>query len=509
MKSNNNHQRILTLPISIVTFLIILIFLAALDQPNLISSQAASGDEVITSSSTSPTRPWAYLPFVQRNTPIQNSFGLETNWAFLAGNVITQYSTEVQVNYARLNGRISWIDLQPNEGDPIDWSLLVSFEDELRALRAANITPIIVVDDYPRWATDNTVRLDGEPTACGPLLPERYADFAAFMQELVTHYRGPEFNVHIWEMGNEPDVDPDTVAIDSDYGCWGDADDPFYGGRAYGDMLKVVTPAVREIDSQAQVWIGGLLLDRPYTEDGNIGQPEDFFRGILEAGAADYFDMAAYHAYIHYSSLRYDMDIYYDTNWYGWGGMLRGKASYLRAIMAEYSVEKPVFITETSQLCGWCNYDPSWPDIYLPGFFDMQANMPARSFPRAMAADISGFIWYTLEENYWQYSSLLDTNLMPKPVYNAYKTFNAMVANAEFIGFVAYDYGIEAYTFHKGAARIDIIFAVEDSTYTINIPQTVYIAAYDRFGTLITPTLADPNYTLTVQYEPIYLVRTR
>jgi hypothetical protein len=503
IKSIIYHQRSLTLPVSIITALIILIFLAALDLPHSISTQAASGYDSITGITTSLTPPKVYMPFVQKDTPVQNPFGLESNYAFVPGSNALYYTTGAHVNYARLNGRISWFDLQPNEGDPINWSLLVGFENELRALKAANITPVIVVDDYPRWATDNTARLDDLPTSCGPLLPERYDDFAAFMQALVARYSAPEFDAHIWEMGNEPDVDPDTVAIDSDYGCWGDADDPFYNGRAYGQMLMTVTPAVRAIDPQAQVWIGGLLLDRPYSEDGNIGQPEDFFRGILESGAAPYFDMVTYHAYIHYSSTRIDMDIFYGTSWYEWGGMLRGKGSYLRWIMAEYGVDKPVFITETSQLCGWCPAD------YLPGLFDMQANMPARSFPRAMAADISGFIWYTLEDNYWQYSSLLDPNMMPKPVYTAYQTFNAMVAYAEFIGFVGYDYGIEAYTFHKGAARIDIIFAVEDVTYTINIPQTDYIAAYDRFGALITPTLADSNYTLTVQYEPIYLVRTR
>jgi len=500
----DNQKKAFRPLISIVLSMIILMFLAILDLSHPISTQAASDDEAKSSTPTSSVLPWVYLPFVQKDTPVQNSFGLESYYAFLPSSSTLSYTTGANFTYARLNGRISWIDLQPNEGDPINWAFLASFENELRTLVAANITPIIVVDDYPRWATDNTVRLDGQPTSCGPLLPERYADFADFMQALVTHFSTPEFNVHIWEMGNEPDVDPDTVSIDSDYGCWGDADDPFYGGRAYGDMLKVVTPAIRAIDPQAQVWIGGLLLDRPYTEDGNIGQPEDFFRGILEAGAAPHFDMVSYHAYIHYSSLRIDMDIFYGTSWYEWGGMLRGKGSYLRAIMAEYGVDdKPLVITETSQLCGWCSAD------YLPGLYDMQANMPARSFPRAMAADISGFIWYTLEDNYWQYSSLLDSQAIPKPVYHAYQAFNSMVAHAEFIGFVGYGWGIEAYTFHKGAARIDIISAVEDVTYTISVPQAEYIAAYDRFGTLITPTLIDSNYTLTVQYEPIYLVRTR
>jgi hypothetical protein len=496
---NNRRKRSPLLRTSSLTALGLLMLLAALGGVQFTTTQAAtlSGSTTAVIESTIPKI--VYLPIIHKKPATLNPFGVESHQAFDPGSVITNYTTGVHANYARLNDRISWRELQPDENDSVNWDLLAGFESELRTLRAMNITPIIIVDDYPRWTTIF-------PTSCGPLLPERYDDFALFMQALVARYSTPEFNVHIWEMGNEPDVDPDTVALDSDFGCWGDADDPFYNGRAYGEMLMTITPLIRAADPSAQVWIGGLLLDSPYTEDGNIGQPEDFFRGILEAGAAPYFDMVAYHAYLGYNSLHLDEDILDTTKWVEWGGILRGKASFLRSIMAEYQVDKPVFITETSQLCGWCASDPA---TYLPGLYDMQANMPARSFPRAMAADISGFIWYPLEERFWQYSSLLDQWMLPKPAYDAYQTFNAMVANAEFIGFAFYELGIEAYTFHKDAARIDIIFAVEDVSYTISVPQLNFIAAYDRFGILITPTIAGSDILLNIQYKPIYLVRTR
>ena len=35
-----------------------------------------------------------------------------------------------------------------------------------------------------------------------------------------------EFDVHYWELGNEPDVDPILVNSSSGFGCWGDIDDP-------------------------------------------------------------------------------------------------------------------------------------------------------------------------------------------------------------------------------------------------------------------------------------------
>jgi hypothetical protein len=502
-KSNQNHpKRRSRLITGLITMLILASILTAIDLPRLESTQAAASAGSTMSVSANTYLQITYLPISNNHYPHLNRFGVESNSSF-SDTTINNFTTALQVSYTRLNGRIAWRALQPEEGDPINWDLLVDFETELRTLRAANIHPIVVVDDYPRWATDNTVRIDGLPTSCGPLLPERYDDYAVFMQALVSRYSTYEFNVHIWEMGNEPDVDPNLVPPDYLFGCWGDWDDPFYNGRSYGEMLQTVTPAIKAVDPLAQVWIGGLLLNSPNTIDTHIGKPEDFLRGILEAGAAPYFDMVAYHVYLNYNTARMDRDLYSGTAWDALGGHIRGKARFLRSVMAEYNVQKPLFITETSQICGWCT------DILLPGLFDMQANMVPRSFPRAMADDISGFVWYTLEEQFWRYCSLLDQWMLPKPAYSSYQTFMHMVSNADLLGPVAYGDGIEAYTFVEGPKRIDIIFSIDDVTYTILVPQINYIAAYDRFGALITPTLIGSDYSLSIQYEPIYLVLTR
>jgi len=139
----------------------------------------------------------------------------------------------------------------------------------------------------------------------------------------------------------------------------------------------------------------------------------------------------------------------------------------------------------------------------------MQANLAPRSFTRAIADDISGFIWYTLEGPGWLNGGLLDENQLPKPAYYSLQTLSEMIAYADYIGPASYGDGIEAYTFYKGAARIDVIFSFEDVSYTVYIPQTNYIAAYDRFGASITPTLTGSDYALNIRFEPIYLVRTR
>ena len=496
------HNKELKRPSSWFTGLITLLILAGsltgivLLQPESTQAAAIQGKPAGIESSLAIK---TFLPVMYKQSDNGYAFGIESLSSFYSGNFISSYASQLHVNYARMNDRISWIELQPNETDPINWSSLANFESELRTLRAANINPIIVVDDYPRWATVYA-------TSCGPIWPERYDDFAVFMQALVMRYSTPEFNVHYWELGNEPDVDHRLVPIDNFFGCWGLWSDPFYNGRTYGNMLKVVTPAIRAADPTAQVLIGGLLLASPNTVDDYTGQPEDFFRGILEAGAGPYFDIVAYHSYVAHSGVSIDRDITSGTAWDAWGGMLRGKANFLRSIMAQYGVtNKQFFITETSQLCSWCQYDPA----LLPGMYDFQANLAPRSFPRAIASGITGFIWYTLEGPGWYYSSLLDENQVPKPAYYSYQTMLEMIGSATLIGPVSYGTGIEAYTFHRGAFRIDIVFAVEDTVHTIYIPQAGYLSAFDRFGNLITPTATGSDNALTIQYEPIYIVRSR
>lgn len=445
-----------------------------------------------------------YLPLVLDDYPWVSPLGVESSLSLSSGTLLTR-TLDLKTGYVRLNGRISWRSLQPNEGDDIQWNLLADFEDELRALKAAGLIPIVVVDDYPRWATINDVRNDGQPTSCGPLRDDRFDDFAQFVSALVARYKTGEFNVHNWELGNEPDVDPDLVKPDNVFGCWGDIDDPYYGGEYYGEMLKVAGEAIKGEDSMARVWIGGLLLDTPNTTNPYRGKPELFLQGILEAGAAPYFDIVPYHSYPPYINQRIDHDNAIGGPWDAWGGGYVGKARYLRQLMSQYGVDKPVFLNETGLMCPsyytWC--DP--PDEQ---FFQMQADHVVRAFVRGMSENIMGFVWFTLNGPGWRYTGLLDGDANPKPVYTAYQQLALQLQYTRYVEAVDYGDGIEAYAFHKGPEYVHVVWAEEDKHFDITVPQSKFVAAYDRDGNVLTPTLQGSNDVLQVQFEPIYILRT-
>ncbi len=454
-------------------------------------------------SSTQPVT--VYLPVVVNNYPWTSPFGVEATPLLLPGTTLYTRTVELGGGWVRLNGanRISWRLLQPTQGGEILWENLADFEEELRALKAAGLHPIVVVDDYPLWATLGRLGADGQPSYCDALKDEAFDDYAQFLQALVARYKSPEFDVHDWELGNEPDVDPALVRSTSQFGCWGDAEDPYYGGERYGRMLAAVAPVIRAEDPAARIWIGGLLLDQPETNQPGRGRPEMFLEGILRAGGAPYFDIVAYHAYLVYMNQYYDYDLNHNP-WSDRGGSVRGKAQYLRQIMAQYGVDKPLFLNETGLACpeyyDWCQN----PDEQ---FYQAQANHLVRSFVRGLGGEIHGFIWFTINGPGWRHTGLLNADGSPKPVYTAYQVLIGQLRYTQYIGETDHGEGTEGYTFCRGARCVDVVWAVEDEVLTISVPQGQFVSAISRDGDPLTPQLDGGECQIQVGFEPVYVLR--
>jgi hypothetical protein len=449
-----------------------------------------------------------FLPILLNDYPPFRPFAIETNAVVLQDSILSQRTVQLGVGQVRLN-RISWRAMQPNEASPIDWSVLASLENELRALKAANIVPHLIIDDYPAWATDNSARTDGQPTSCGPLRDDKVAAFAAFAGGVVERLSVSEFDVHVWELGNEPDVDPDLVSPNMVYGCWGDVNDTYYGGERYGRMIIAVSKVIKQKDPSAKVLIGGLLLDKPDStispncaSKPNCGRPELFLEGILISGAASSIDGIPYHSYPPYTNQPVDHDNHIGGPWDAWGGGYLGKARFLRQIMQRYGVSKPLYLNETALMCpetsGWCTPPTA-------AFFEAQANFLVRAFSRVLSENIELISWYTLESPSWRYTGLLDENNNPKPVYLAYQQLISQLDGKRYQKAVAYGSGIEAYEFSGSGQNVHVVWAVENQSLPITVQQAKFVAAYDRNGNLITPTLTANGYQLTVGFSPIYI----
>jgi hypothetical protein len=439
-----------------------------------------------------------YLPLVSRYqwTP----FGVETTrgWILKAG--VSDRARELGAKWVRLNA-IRWRLVQPTQGAPYDVTGLASFESDLRAVLAAGLTPVVIVNDSPAWATINRPFA----TSCGAIRTDRLADFAAFMGWLATRYKN---SIQYWEIGNEPDFDPTQVRRDEVYGCWGDIKDPYNGGEQYGNMLKAVTPAIKRSNPSAQVVVGGLALMNAQTTDPKLGKPENFFEGILRAGAGDSFDMVAYHSYPGYTNqpLDYDYDREPHSTWAPLGGYTIGKAKFLRAVMAKYGIDKPLSLNETGLTC------PTPPNGICggigPTFYQAQSAYAIRMMTRAWSIGVQHVMWYTLHGPGWYNSGLLDDQQRPRPVYHAYQQLIKVTTPSDppapTKDYDREDVRVEAYRFNKGMDLVDVLWGKDLSTYYVKIPPK-FTKAYDQFGVELAPI----GPYLPVSFSAIYILHQR
>lgn len=445
-----------------------------------------------------------YLPTIIRGRdPIltrPEPFGIETASNSITFARVSQPADELNATWIRLN-TVSWREVQPTPDLPVaNWNWqsesLVTFERELTAATQLRMLPMVIVDDYPRWATLHE-------TSCSALHADHFQDFARFMQELVRRYSQAPYNVRHWELGNEVDVDHRLVPQDNFYGCWGVKEDPYYGGEHYGRMLNVVTPAIKQVDPTAQVLIGGLLLDSPVTTNPDLGRPELFFEGILRAGAGANFDFVPFHAYPPYQGRTFDSDRQ-DERWASRGGMLAGKTRFLRDTMARYGIDKPVMLNEASLLYyGDVN---NLPDDFLQA----QADHLVRLFARGMAADLKAIVWFTLNGPGWRAGSLLGRQQVPRPVFATYQQLIGQARQAIDTRDVSAEYGtgIEAYRFRKFSRYVDVLWSPDGTTRQVRVPIVKFIRALSRDGVRLTPvSQTSDTVVLEVGIEPIYIQR--
>ncbi|MCX7790081.1 MAG: hypothetical protein N2378_05535 [Chloroflexaceae bacterium] len=350
---------------------------------------------------------------------------------------------------------LEWNLIEPRRGER-NWQALAGPEAELAAISAGGGVPMVIIRGAPPWAQAAPRK------ACGPIRGDALGAFADFVGEAVRRYSGPPYNVRYWEFGNEPDAPFQLMSGDAVFGCWGDESDPLYGGAAYAEMLKAVYPAVKAANPEAQVVVGGLLLDC------DPGGPSPctagrFLEGILAGGGGAAFDILAYHSYTYWQPVTRDWDLF-APKWSHRGGVLPGKTAFLRETMRRYGVDKPLLMNEGALLC--YRNDPN---CAPQGFEEAKANYAVRLFARAHQLELYGALWYTLDGPGWQESGLLDANQQPRPVYATLAFLQRTLGGAVYAG-VTRDGALEIHRFRKGDVLYEIAWTNDGSTRELPLP---------------------------------------
>ncbi len=422
-----------------------------------------------------------YLPLTVNRYPHHTIFGIEMKGVTPARGLDGVVATST--TWIRRNGLL-WKDVEPVEDGGYKWNApsVQALEQEMINARNNNFKLIMIVRGSPRWATAP------HQADCAPINPRKYASFARFMKAAVERYSKPPYSVQFWELGNEPDGP--IATSDSVWGCWGDPKDPYYGGRAYGNMLKAVYPAMKAANPDSKVLNGGLLLDRPYNPQNGSGLSARFIEGVFVAGAASSFDILSYHSYSHYNG-----------NPDGTMGSTDWKVGYLRNLMKTYNVrQKPLFNTESALLCH--NADPS--QCRQP-----QANFIAKTYARAMKDRLMGLIWYAYDSDSFRSTALVEpTNVsIKRPAYHAYKHAARMIGGTEYLGRLEQQpSGVEGYRFRRGSETVIIFWSNTERSITIPVPSRAAVSCTNRDGGTVACTNVNGSVTLIAKSSPRYIV---
>lgn len=274
-----------------------------------------------------------------------------------------------------------------------DWS---HADQVIAHARQQGLTVIARLGFVPQWA---------RPKDTTPLYldEDNFADFGNFAAKFVERYRGKVDYVILW---NEP-----NLALE-----WGYAAPD---ATKYATLLRTTYPMIKAVAPEVQVLAGALAptLAPPGSEFGVNDLV--FLQSMYDAGAADYFDILAIHAY----GWHFEPDSPPDPEVVNFR-----RSELLRAIMVENGDGyKPAMITEG----GW-NDHPRWTRAVRPAqriAYTLRAyDIALEEWPwlDALCFWVFRFPWD--QNSYQDYFTFVRTDFEPKPIYSEVQRYTHELA---------------------------------------------------------------------------------
>jgi hypothetical protein len=386
---------------------------------------------------------------------------------------------------------VSWASIEPVQGQR-NWDALSDLDKQLQNARNMGLRVVLTVEDTPEWA-------HAPGLACGPVLPEKLPALAAFLHDLVQHYSATPYQVKTWELWPEPDVAGEA-------GCWGDPNDPYYGGDDYAVMLAAVYPQIKAADPEAQVLVGSLRVecDPDNAPGGKDCSSSNFLEGILQASGEAYFDGIGFHAVDGFAI--YDLPWgtafqYSNYNWHSYwhttGPVVIAKAHFIQSLLTEYGITgKALYNTQSALLCASCQE--------VPVFETAKAGYVAEVYAASISLGLEANLWESLSG--WQNSGLMSPQSTPLPAYQAFQFAREKIGPAEYVGEVtASDIGgatgVQGYKFQaEDGSQVWLV-------WSISLTQPALTAAFAASPTSAWNALGEPldlSNGITIRPEPVW-----
>ncbi len=447
---------------------------------------------VVNDPTATPVTPVPTLaPTLQPSVPVtitgDSVFGVEMENVFTGGTLLANKGT----TWVRRNA-LAWSAVEPIQGAR-NWSNVIALERELVEAARLNMKVILIVRSTPAWARKYT------HSECGPVRSDRMAAFGKFMGDAVARYSKAPYNVKYFEIWNEPDA---PVASGAPvWGCWGEHNDAYYGGRYYATALKAAYPLMKAANPEAQVLVGGLLANCDPARGGKCVQSK-FFEGILVGGGAPYFDGLSYHTYDYYyaGSIGGFGTPNWPSAWNTTGPLLVVKSRFFKDVMRTYHVtDKYIINTELAVICDSCGTNGGGV-ANNEKYETTKAYYMAQGMAAAMAEGHLAITWYSLGG--WWGSALWD-GVNPKPALVAFEVGRQRIGGAIFAGEITQaDVGISGlagYKFKRSDTDVWLVWSRSGATR---------LATFAQLPADITDALGvsyAPARSFAIDVKPVYI----
>jgi aryl-phospho-beta-D-glucosidase BglC (GH1 family) len=367
----------------------------------------------------------------------------------------------------------SAVEAQPSDPTGYKWSY---YDTVMRWYAQAGIQVMLTISACPAWACTNDA---------GPVDKVPVERLAAFWKAVAARYSRPPYNVHVWELFNEPDS---TYNPNHPVGFGLNA-------AAYVALLRAGVPAVRAVDPQAQFVLGGLGYEWFMDETPPGPFNRNFLRDFAQAGGGDFIDYVNFH--------------YYPQNPH-WPSVA-DKAATLRQVLTTLGVQKPLINTEIGLTS---SNDPRWqPPGWPVGSEEVQARFLARAYAEGLGAGLQSMAWFTLHDwnppnaglQIFAQAGLHRLDWSPKPAVLAYRTLMAQIGDrpaarrldAAALGSATLD----GYAFGTPGDEVWVVWSRTGATVTARPQATGTIRAVGLYGDALPVT----GGRLAVGPNPVYL----
>jgi hypothetical protein len=267
--------------------------------------------------------------------------------------------------------------------------------------------PDLVIEHASAQGLDVIARLGLTPEWARPkdtplnyLDNDGYGAFALFAAAFAARYQGKVSQIIIW---NEPNLSYE----------WGYRPT---SAESYVDLLRVAYPAIKEASPDTKVLAGALAptLEPPGSQWGM--NDLIYLDAMYEAGAADYFDGLAVHAY----GLTFPPE-----SEPGEQILNFRRVEFVRDIMVQHGdTNKPIVITEA----GW-NDHPRWTFAVKPSqridYTQEAIRFAEENWPFVEGIAIWAFRYPAPTKSYPDNYTLVTPEFVAKPIYEALKKFTA------------------------------------------------------------------------------------